>query len=122
MRVISQDKTIDLNYDDIALYVDHEDGLFKVNALLKNSTKDGARFILAVYDSKEEAIDAISGVSKMYSRCLLFEEPRNDEAALIHHDTIDALIPDRKFKISQIQRIENSVYCFPPLKRDNNDS
>lgn len=107
MRVISQDRMIDLNYDLTTFCItNYENNEFVIYADI-----DGRKYVMGEYYDKQEAIDALEGMSNNYIRFIVTD--KNDI------DTVTDEIfynVDKPFEHIDIHTLNASVYKFPQAK------
>jgi hypothetical protein len=135
MRVISQDKDIDIDYESCTFIVsedydndedddyddedyddedDEDDDSIQnyLNALnvyfIIAITKDGHRFIMAKYSTKEKAKDALIGMSNNYTKYLITD----NNGYMTMTDGIDCEM-DKPFNRFEIKELKATSYIFP---------
>ena len=107
MRVISQDRMIDLNYDLATFYItSYGEDQFVIYADI-----DGRKSVMGEYYDKQEAIDALEGMSNNYIRFIVTDKNNAD----IVTDEIFYNV-DKPFEHIDIRTLNASVYKFPQAK------
>lgn len=107
MRVISQDRMIDLNYDLAAFYIsDYGNDEFIIYADI-----DGRNYIMGEYYNKQEAIDALEGMSNNYIRFIVTDKNNTD---IVTDEIFYSM--DKPFEHIDVRTLNASVYKFPQAK------
>lgn len=115
MRVISQNRDIDIDYSDTQFYIG-EDQINKTTfyKIFAKSHKFTHSYCMATYTNKDEAENALIGLSSTYSRSIMWII-KDKKGVLIECDTLDEIEKDKPFEIEGIQEIQNTVYYFPQV-------
>lgn len=108
MRIISQDGTIDLDYESntFSIYTSEDeknDTLYNVAAF-----KGKLRYTLGTYSTLEKAKKALCGMSKSYKRYLITFQ----NGYMTKTDDVVCEL-DKPFEKFDIQELETPYYCFP---------
>lgn len=83
MRIVSQDRTFDVNYDDIAIWIvgDHEDNKkYRIQC-----TYQGEIFDLGIYNSKERALELMREIRNNYIKFKYVISTMASTASQIHN-------------------------------------
>lgn len=110
MRVISQWKDIDIDYESSSFLIKENDTMrnIKDDYMIVGITKTDDRFALATYSTLEKAKKALTAMSNNYIRYLITDT--NNLMSIT--DGLNYEL-DKSFKKIEIKEIKATVYQFP---------
>ncbi len=117
MRVISQDKDVDIDYESSSFSI-KDFGTEGAEIIAYNN---GLNFMMALYSDIEKAKKAFIEMSNIFSRYFINIESGDYKGCSMVSDKIN-YVPDKEFERIEIKELHNLVYIFPEDKKEGGNN